>query len=198
MNLTGGIKFFDQQFESQISRNDYELNPFEQIALPFLSGLLLDYGCGLGNLSLAAAARGCTVHALDASPNAIADLERRSAALKLPVQSELADLSHHRLAKQYDSVASIGLLAFLPCDDAFNALELLKRHTKEGGVLALNSLISGTTYLEMFGNSNHCLFSRSELLQRLEGWTILYSAHSEYDAPDKLKKVFLTIVARKP
>jgi tellurite methyltransferase len=198
MSLKDSVNFFDQQFASQINQHAYELNPFEQIALPFLGGQILDYGCGLGNLSVAAATRGCAVHALDASPNAIADLQKRSALMNLPIQSELADLSHYRLTKVYDSIASVGLLSFLPCDAAFKVLESLKQHTKAGGVLALNSLIAGTTCMHIFGSGSNCLFARSELEQCFEGWTFLYSAYSEYDAPGGLNKSFYTVVARKP
>ena len=49
------IEFFDTQFQRQVNSADYALNPFEQAALPFLFGDVLDLGCGLGNLSIAAA-----------------------------------------------------------------------------------------------------------------------------------------------
>lgn len=61
------VRFFDQQFRRQIGARDFALNPFEQAALPYLSGRVLDYGCGLGNLACAAAERGCSVVVLDAS-----------------------------------------------------------------------------------------------------------------------------------
>ena len=63
------IRFFDSQFRRQIRQAELALNPFEQRALPWLQGRVLDSGCGLGNLALAAARRGCTVPALDASPH---------------------------------------------------------------------------------------------------------------------------------
>jgi len=72
MNGNKTISFFDTQFERQVREGDFALNPFERLALPYLYGKILDLGCGLGNLSIKAARRGCAVLALDASPNAIA------------------------------------------------------------------------------------------------------------------------------
>ena len=52
------IDFFERQFRRQIESAEYALNPFEAAAVPWLQGEVLDLGCGLGNLSPAAAARG--------------------------------------------------------------------------------------------------------------------------------------------
>ena len=49
------VEFFGQQFDRQIAGGDYALNPFETLILPYLRGRVLDLGCGLGNLSIAAA-----------------------------------------------------------------------------------------------------------------------------------------------
>src|SRR5574341_1763900 len=76
--MTGkSVEFFDRQFERQVREAAYALNPFERAILPYLHGEVLDLGCGLGNLALAAAQAGCKVTALDASPSGIADLARR-------------------------------------------------------------------------------------------------------------------------
>ena len=62
------IAFFDAQFEKQVATSDYALNPFEERVLPFVRGRVLDFGCGLGNLSIEAARSGADVVAVDASP----------------------------------------------------------------------------------------------------------------------------------
>ena len=61
------VDFFEQQFQQQIAKGDFALNPFEEIVLPHLAGGVLDVGCGLGNLAIAAAKKGCAVSAFDGS-----------------------------------------------------------------------------------------------------------------------------------
>jgi SAM-dependent methyltransferase len=85
MNIGNSLEFFDRQFRRQVEQRDFQLNPFELEVLPHLHGRVLDFGCGLGNLAMAAAAQGCPVLALDASPTAIAALHRRAhAAARAP------------------------------------------------------------------------------------------------------------------
>lgn len=58
MSANQSITFFDTQFQKQVAEHDFALNPFETLALPFVRGHVLDLGCGMGNLSVAAARRG--------------------------------------------------------------------------------------------------------------------------------------------
>ena len=73
MDTNRSVNFFDEQFRRQVAAGEYALNPFELAALPHLHGAVLDYGCGLGNLAVEAARRGCQVLALDASARAAAN-----------------------------------------------------------------------------------------------------------------------------
>jgi len=160
MKTTDSIRFFDAQFERQVREADFALNPFEEAALPHLHGRVLDYGCGLGNLALAAARNGCSVVALDASRAAIEHLRGAAAAQSLAIEAQEADLRSHTIEGQFDAVVSIGLLMFMECDTALRELEKLKLHVRAGGVAIVNVLVEGTTYLEMFGASERCLFKR--------------------------------------
>jgi len=60
-SLSHSIHFFETQFRQQVAAGALHLNPFETLALPYLRGRVLDYGCGLGNLAVAAAQGGCEV-----------------------------------------------------------------------------------------------------------------------------------------
>ncbi len=146
--MNQSVEFFSRQFERQIAAADYQLNPFERQVLPHLRGRVLELGCGLGNFSLAAARGGHPVTAMDACEHAVADLQRRAADEVLTLQVEQCELSGWRATSTYDTVVSIGLLMFFPCAEADRLLTELQRATAAGGVLALNVLIEGTTFLD--------------------------------------------------
>ena len=198
MSSNRSVDFFDRQFERQIHRAESALNPFEQAALPHLRGRVLDFGCGMGNLALAAARAGCTVMALDASEVAIAHLQQAAAAEGLAVQAQVADLARHRVSGEFDAIVSIGLLMFLDCASAHRALDDLQAHLVPGGTLLVNVLVEGTTYMDMFDPQQHCLFPKDFLQTRLAGWEVIASGHQDFAAPGNTVKSFATIVARKP
>lgn len=192
------LEFFDRQFERQVEASDYALNPFERAVLPQLSGEVLDLGCGLGNLALAAAERGCRVTALDASATAVADLARRSAVRGLAFEVHCADLRHYVPAREYDCVVSIGLLMFFDCTDARGLLARLRDAVRPGGLAAVNVLLEGTTYLDMFDPQAYCLFGRDELGEAFAGWEVLLSRRDDFPAPGGTLKRFHTLLARRP
>jgi tellurite methyltransferase len=198
MSSTGSVDFFDRQFRQQVEQQDFRLNPFELEVLPHLRGRVLDFGCGLGNLSMAAAAQGCPVLALDASPTAIAALRLRAHASGLPVEAIEADLRHYRIDEDFDCVVSIGLLAFLDRATALRVLAMLQDRVRRGGIMAINTLIEGTSFLDMFGTAEYCLLARNELPDRFAGWEILHAGFPEFEAPGQTIKSFVTLIARKP
>ena len=198
MTENRSIAFFDEQFRRQPKDIAQKLNPFEELALPYLRGDVLDFGCGLGNLAFAAAGQGCTVTALDGSAVAIEHIHARASAEGAPVFAALTDLRDYRLTRQYDSIVSIGLLMFFDCPAAFRVLSALQAHVAPGGVAVINVLVEGTTYLDMFDPSGHCLFAASELQHRFAGWSIERSEFSDFEAPQGTLKRFCTVVARKP
>lgn len=198
MSESRSITFFDEQFRRQLKDVALKLNPFEELALPYLDGDVLDFGCGMGNLAFAAAGRGCKVTALDASPAAIEHMRARAAAEGALVSASLADLRNYRLTGQYDCVVSIGLLMFFECSTARAVLSDMQSHVRPGGVAVINVLVEGTTYLEMFDPSGYCLFAPSEMQGRFAGWRIERLEFSDFEAPQSTLKRFCTIVARKP
>lgn len=198
MEPNRSVQFFDGQFRRQLAAGDETLNPFEAAALPHLRGRVLDYGCGLGHLALAAARRGCPVLALDASATAIAHLREVAARERLPLRAEQADLRDHVLGEDFDTVACIGLLMFFDCPTAWRQLAQLLAHLRPGGVAVINVLTEGTTYMEMFAPEGHCLFDPDALRARLAGFELLGLEPSTFAAPGGTCKMFATAIVRRP
>ena len=196
--MTGkSVEFFDRQFQRQVREADYALNPFERVILPHLFGDVLDLGCGLGNLSVAAAGAGCKVTALDASPTAVADLARRACEHGLSIDTLTEELADYAPDRQYDCVVAIGLLMFLACPQARALLARIRGAVRPRGLAAINVLIEGTTYLDMFDPRGYCLFGRDELSAAFGGWEIVLSRHEDFPAPSDTVKRFHTLVARR-
>jgi tellurite methyltransferase len=195
---SNSIGFFDRQFQQQVRDRDFKLNPFELAALPHLKGRVLDFGCGLGNLAIAAAEGGCSVLALDASQSAICYLNQRAASSALQVEAIEADLRNHEISEDFDCVVSIGLLMFFDCATAFRVLSMLQACVRPGGIAVINVLVEGTTWLDMFQPGSCCLFSRNDIERRFAGWNIISLEFRDFDTPDNRIKSFITIIAQKP
>jgi tellurite methyltransferase len=192
------IRFFDDQFQRQVRQSDFALNPFEKLALPFLHGRVLDLGCGLGNLSIEAARRGCSLLSIDGSPTAIRRISQAASAEDLPIRAEVAELRNYEIREDFDVIVCIGLLMFMAKDDAVRIIGMLQARVVPGGLAITNVLIDGTTYLEMFGPDAYYLFGRSELQDRFAGWELIESRYDTFEAPGATTKAFATLVARKP
>lgn len=197
--MTGNpsIQFFDDQFRRQVAADDFALNPFETAALPHLRGQVLDYGCGLGNLSVAAARRGCAVVALDASAAAIDHLGAVAARESLALRAQQADLRAFEVVDDYDAVVCIGLLMFFDCATADAQLAQLQAHVRPGGVAIVNLLVEGTSFLDMFTPESYCLLRPGQLRERFAGWEIVQDIAQEFPAPHGTRKVFETVIARR-
>ncbi|HJW27435.1 MAG TPA: class I SAM-dependent methyltransferase [Rhodocyclaceae bacterium] len=196
--MSKSIDFFETQFRRQLANSDLELNPFEAAILPHLQGQVLDFGCGLGNLAVAATRQGCSVLALDAAPTAIRHLAARAAREALPIRAAEADLRHYEIGEDFDAVVSIGLLMFLDCTTARRQLARLRDRVRPGGISAINVLVDGTTYAAMFDPASHCLFGRDEVRETFAGWEILDESFADFPAPGATVKSFVTLVARRP
>ena len=199
MSSTGSVRFFDAQFRRQHAAGEFALNPFEARALPFIGGSVLDLGCGLGNLAIAAAAGGARVTALDASPTAVESLTARARDLGLDIVAHCTDLRDYVPEGEFDAVVAIGLLMFFPCDAARRQLGRALAAVRPGGTVVINVLIEGTTFMEMFDlEHGYCLFAEDDLPLALEGWQVLDDRVEQFDAPGGTVKRFRTSIARRP
>lgn len=195
--INRSIQFFESQFKRQIETGEFTLNPFEEAVLPYVRGSVLDLGCGLGNLSVAAARRGSRVLALDGSDSAVEAIRRRARSEGLPITAEVRDLASCKMTGDFDTVLCIGLLMFFAPALAIAWLDRIKMLTRPHGIAAVNVLIEGTTYLDMFDQKSYTLFAECALHDAFADWKIEYSSIQEFDAPGSTIKRFSTIVARK-
>jgi tellurite methyltransferase len=192
------IDFFDEQFRRQVAAGDFALNPFEQAALPFVRGRVLDLGCGLGNLAIAAARKGAQVVAVDASLAAIVRVVEVSRAEDLGMAAVFSEIPAYRLAGEYDTIVAIGLLMFMARGPALELLSEIGHHVAPGGCAVVNVLVEGTTYMGMFDPRAYCLFGRDELESHFAGWKLELCRHETFPGPGDTVKAFSTLVARKP
>jgi tellurite methyltransferase len=166
--------------------------------LPFLRGTVLDLGCGLGNLSIAAASRGAQVTAVDACGRAVEDVQRRATACGLEIEAQSLDLRDWRPDRQWDVVACIGLLMFFAPEEGRAGLQAAKAAVAPGGVAVVNVLVEGTTYVEMFGAEPYCLFRPGEVQRAFAGWDFALAQTDDFPAPGGTVKRFETVIAFRP
>lgn len=197
MSPNQSIAFFDTQFQQQLAGDNLALNPFENAALPYLRGRVLDLGCGLGNLSIEAARRGLDLVAVDASETAIRRIKQVAVAENLKIDALQAEIENWPIAGKFDTIIAIGLLMFFKPGDALALLARIQEQVAGQGVAIVNVLVEGTTYMGMFDPGHYYLFGRDELERRFAGWNVLLSRHDSFDAPGNTRKEFATIVARK-
>ncbi len=196
--LGKSVEFFDAQFQRQVRAQEYTLNPFEMLALPYVVGSVLDLGSGLGNLSLEAGRRGCSVLAVDASATAVTRINADAQREGIPVRAIQADLSSWRIDQRFDTIIAIGVLMFFGRRRAQALLDEIKTHIAPGGRAIINVLVEGTSYMKMFDPPNYYLFGRDELEKRFNNWPIEVSKHDSFPAPDQTVKEFSTVIAQRP
>lgn len=103
---------------------------------------VLDVGCGTGNASMAAAARGAIVQAVDPSPGLVAAARGRADAAGATVEVRVASAGALPFPDgAFDAALSSFAVIFAPEPDA--ALREMVRVTRPGGTLALSTWLPG-------------------------------------------------------
>jgi tellurite methyltransferase len=192
------VTFFETQFQRQVRDGDFALNPFETLALEHLRGSVLDLGCGLGNLAIEAAHRGCEVTAVDGSPTGVEHVRQVVQHERLAISASVADLETWCIDREYDTIVAIGLLMFFRRERALALLADICSHVGPGGRAIVNVLTEGTSFLGMFDPSNYYLFGRDELRRAFSGWVMLVDRDDSFPAPGGTLKLFSTVIAERP
>jgi tellurite methyltransferase len=87
---------------------------------------------------------------------------------------------------------------FFAPDEARAGLEAVRAAVAPGGVAAVNVLVEGTTYLEMFGAEPYCLFEPGEVERGFAGWRVAQARRDDFPAPGGTVKRFETVIALRP
>jgi tellurite methyltransferase len=194
------VDYFEEQFRKQIASagsHDAALNAFQQAALPFLSGRVLDLACGLGALSVAAARNGCEVIAVDASPTAIQHVATVARAEGLNVTPVQHDAATYCFDGPFDAVVAIGILMFFPRDVALGLLEKVQLAVRPGGHAIVTALLEGTTFTDVFDGDRHHLFDPEELRRAFDGWDVRSWRREKFPSPNGTLRRIGSMIARK-
>jgi tellurite methyltransferase len=167
------------------------------LALGYVSGSILDLGCGLANLSLEAGRRGFEVVRVDGSETAVALIQAAAQEEKLRVKPVQADLAGYRIDRGYDTIVAIGLLLFFSKEIALALLEDIQAHVWPAGRAIVNVLTEGTPFLDMFEPGKFYLFGRDELAVCFADWKVLRLRHDTFPAPRNTVSEYATLIAEK-
>ncbi len=152
-----------------------------------LSGRVLDYGCGVGDLLAALLRRGLRCEGADFSPESVAGVRRRFESEPMFGGATLLDGTKSALAEEtYDVVFFVETIEHLLDDDMAAASSELHRIIKLGGAIVVttpneDNLAAGEVVCPECG----CIFHR---MQHVRSWTrSSLEQHMQMSGFDKLR-----------
>ena len=171
---------------------------YEHLVAPIKKGQkVLDIGCGTGNLTLRAAAKGAAVKGIDVNPGMLAVARRRAEAARLSLEIAFVEMGVAELGSEppesYDVVMSGLCFSELTADELAYTLKEINRILKPGGLLLVADEVRPRNPLKWI---IHCLI-------RIPLAVITYiitqtTTHAVKDLPQKVRAAGLVIKSLNP
>jgi len=171
---------------------------YEHLTSPIKKGQkVLDIGCGTGNLTLRAAAKGAAVKGIDVNPKMLAVARRRAEAARLSPKIAFVEMGVAELGSEppesYDVVMSGLCFSELTTDELAYTLKEINRILKPGGLLLVADEVRPGNPIKWLVHG----------LIRIPLAVITYiitqtTTHAVKDLPEKVREAGLTIKSLNP
>ncbi len=151
------------------------------------SGSVLELACGTGRLVLPIARSGVAVEGLDSSPDMLAVLRKKAAALGLDnIQLYEQSMQEFDIPKKFDTIfiASGTFQLLIPYEQALACLKCAHRHLQDDGALLIDVFVPWDD-IQSGSSSSHRVVRDSK---RAAGSRSIVLERFEIDIPGQIKK----------
>lgn len=168
------------------------------------SGSVLDLGSGAGGNSVFLAQHGFSVEAIDISPEAIDELNRRTAEVGVSVRTSVGNIASMKWGRSYDVIICTFALHFLHTRDALDTIRAMQTHTSPGGFNVVAVFTKEGDLIKNDPNTERFLASGHEQFRNLyAGWNLHTLSEKETRLRKKredgtpLTNMFVGLIAQK-